>query len=78
MKQGTPRLKTGLAEMLKGGVIMDVTTPEKKTTKAGGAPSWRWSAFLRIFARTAAWPVWLTRLLSKQLWRCLLYTSRCV
>jgi len=26
---GTPRLKTGLAEMLKGGVIMDVTTPEQ-------------------------------------------------
>jgi len=26
---GSPRLKTGLAEMLKGGVIMDVTTPEQ-------------------------------------------------
>jgi pyridoxal 5'-phosphate synthase pdxS subunit len=26
---GTPRLKTGLAEMLKGGVIMDVTTAEQ-------------------------------------------------
>ena len=29
MEQGTIRLKTGLAEMLKGGVIMDVTTPEQ-------------------------------------------------
>lgn len=29
MEQGTLRLKTGLAEMLKGGVIMDVTTPEQ-------------------------------------------------
>ncbi len=29
MEQGTWRLKTGLAEMLKGGVIMDVTTPEE-------------------------------------------------
>lgn len=30
MKQiGTPRVKTGLAEMLKGGVIMDVTTAEQ-------------------------------------------------
>lgn len=29
MKKGTLRLKTGLAEMLKGGVIMDVTTPEQ-------------------------------------------------
>jgi pyridoxal 5'-phosphate synthase pdxS subunit len=26
---GTPKLKTGLAEMLKGGVIMDVTTAEQ-------------------------------------------------
>ena len=29
MEQGTLRLKTGLAQMLKGGVIMDVTTPEQ-------------------------------------------------
>ena len=29
MEKGTLRLKTGLAEMLKGGVIMDVTTPEQ-------------------------------------------------
>lgn len=29
MEHGTLRLKTGLAEMLKGGVIMDVTTPEQ-------------------------------------------------
>lgn len=29
MEQGTFRLKKGLAEMLKGGVIMDVTTPEQ-------------------------------------------------
>jgi pyridoxal 5'-phosphate synthase pdxS subunit len=28
-RTGTLRLKTGLAEMLKGGVIMDVTTPEQ-------------------------------------------------
>ena len=26
---GTMRVKSGLAEMLKGGVIMDVTTPEQ-------------------------------------------------
>ncbi len=31
MEKGTLRLKTGLAEMLKGGVIMDVTTPEQAT-----------------------------------------------
>jgi pyridoxal 5'-phosphate synthase pdxS subunit len=29
MELGTLRLKVGLAEMLKGGVIMDVTTPEQ-------------------------------------------------
>ncbi len=37
MEQGTFRVKKGLAEMLKGGVIMDVTTPEQATIaeKAG-------------------------------------------
>lgn len=35
---GTTRLKTGLAEMLKGGVIMDVTTPEQaKIAEEAGA-----------------------------------------
>lgn len=29
MEQGTFSVKAGLAEMLKGGVIMDVTTPEQ-------------------------------------------------
>jgi len=29
MEQGTFRVKAGLAEMLKGGVIMDVVTPEQ-------------------------------------------------
>ncbi len=29
MQKGTLQLKSGLAEMLKGGVIMDVTTPEQ-------------------------------------------------
>ena len=28
-RTGTTRVKTGLAQMLKGGVIMDVTTPEQ-------------------------------------------------
>ena len=38
MEQGTIRLKTGLAEMLKGGVIMDVTTPEQaKIAEDAGA-----------------------------------------
>src|SRR3970282_1031637 len=29
MEQGTWKVKVGLAEMLKGGVIMDVTTPDQ-------------------------------------------------
>lgn len=38
MKQGTLTVKTGLAQMLKGGVIMDVTTPEQaKIAEAAGA-----------------------------------------
>ncbi|MFC5994037.1 pyridoxal 5'-phosphate synthase lyase subunit PdxS, partial [Pseudonocardia hispaniensis] len=28
-QQGTARVKRGMAEMLKGGVIMDVVTPEQ-------------------------------------------------
>jgi pyridoxal 5'-phosphate synthase pdxS subunit len=37
-KTGTLTLKTGLAEMLKGGVIMDVTTPEQaKIAEEAGA-----------------------------------------
>jgi pyridoxal 5'-phosphate synthase pdxS subunit len=38
MEQGTYRVKLGLAEMLKGGVIMDVTTPEQaKIAEDAGA-----------------------------------------
>lgn len=38
MEKGTIRLKTGLAEMLKGGVIMDVTNPDQaKIAEDAGA-----------------------------------------
>ncbi len=38
MEAGTWRVKTGLAQMLKGGVIMDVVTPEQaKIAEAAGA-----------------------------------------
>jgi len=38
LEQGTFRVKAGLAEMLKGGVIMDVTTPEQaKIAESAGA-----------------------------------------
>ena len=37
-EKGTLRLKVGLADMLKGGVIMDVTTPEQaKIAEDAGA-----------------------------------------
>ena len=38
METGTFRVKAGLAEMLKGGVIMDVVTPDQaKVAEAAGA-----------------------------------------
>lgn len=38
MEQGTSTVKTGLAQMLKGGVIMDVVTPEQaKVAEESGA-----------------------------------------
>lgn len=38
VEKGTFRVKSGLADMLKGGVIMDVTTPEQaKIAEAAGA-----------------------------------------
>src|SRR6187455_2478804 len=38
METGTFRVKAGLAEMLKGGVIMDVVTPEQaKVAEEAGA-----------------------------------------
>ena len=36
MEKGTFQLKSGLAEMLKGGVIMDVTTPEQAKIAGSG------------------------------------------
>jgi len=40
MEKGTLKVKVGLAEMLKGGVIMDVTTPEQaKIAQEAGAVS---------------------------------------
>ena len=36
---GTMRVKSGLAEMLKGGVIMDVTTPSRRGSPRTPAPA---------------------------------------
>ncbi len=54
----TIQIKTGFAEMFKGGVIMDVVTPDQARIAEAPArpPSWHWNAFLPTSARTAAWP----------------------
>jgi hypothetical protein len=54
---GTLRVKTGLAEMLKGGVIMDVVTPSRRRSPRmpGRSPSWPSSGFRPTSAGRAAW-----------------------
>lgn len=44
-KKGSFQVKSGLAQMLKGGVIMDVSTPEQAVIarKPAPAPLWLWS-----------------------------------
>lgn len=47
MEQNRQELNRNLAQMLKGGVIMDVTTPSRHASprRLAPAPSWPWSAF---------------------------------
>ena len=60
MEKGTFQLKSGLAEMLKGGVIMDVTTPEQaKIAQEAGACAVM--ALERVPARPGASPAWPIR-----------------
>lgn len=56
MSENRYELNKNLAQMLKGGVIMDVTTPEqaKIAEAAAPAPSWRSSASPQTSARRAA------------------------
>ena len=56
--QKTWREKVGLAEMLKGGVIMDVVTPSRRRSPKTPArsPSWPLSASLPTSAPRAASP----------------------
>mgnify|MGYP000028451514 CR=1 FL=1 len=51
-------LNKNLAQMLKGGVIMDVTTPEqaKLQKKPAHAPSWHSNGFLPTSVQPAAFP----------------------
>ena len=59
MAENRYELNKQLAQMLKGGVIMDVTTPEQaKIAEAAGACAvWRWREFLQIFVQQAGYPV---------------------
>lgn len=47
------KLNAQLAQMLKGGVIMDVTTPEQARI-AEAAVLWHWKRFLPISVQQAA------------------------
>ena len=68
MEKGTFQLKSGLAEMLKGGVIMDVTTPEQaKIAQEAGACAVM--ALERVPAeRPEASPAWPIRPSSSASW----------
>ena len=48
------KLNKELAQMLKGGVIMDVTTSQRKLVPV---PLWHWSGFLQTSVQPAAFPV---------------------
>ena len=59
---GTMRVKSGLAEMLKGGVIMDVTTADQaRIAEEAGACAVmaleRVPADIRARAASRAWPI---------------------
>ena len=62
-EKGTFRVKSGLAEMLKGGVIMDVTTAEQATIaeKAGAVAVMALERSRQTSARTVGSPAWPTR-----------------
>lgn len=51
-------LNKELAQMLKGGVIMDVTTPEQARIAQEQAParSWPWNGSRQIYGPPAAFP----------------------
>ena len=52
------KLNKELAQMLKGGVIMDVTTPEQRKLPKQQAhvQLWRWSAFRLTSVQQAVFP----------------------
>ena len=52
------QLNKQLAQMLKGGVIMDVTTPEqaKQQRRPGPVRSWHWKGFRQTSVQPEACP----------------------
>merc|ERR1712189_114735 len=54
-KTGTFKVKSGMAQMAKGGIIMDVVNAEQAriAENAELVPSWLWSVFRLIFVKTA-------------------------
>jgi hypothetical protein len=60
---GTLRVKTGLAEMLKGGVIMDVVNAEQADGRGrrGSGRDVARAGPCRYPSSQAAWRGWLTR-----------------
>lgn len=74
MKQtGTELVKRGMAEMQKGGVIMDVINAEQaKIAEAAGAVAvMALERSRQIFAKQAVLHVWLILELLRRLWGCL-------
>lgn len=63
MEKGTFQLKSGLAEMMKGGVIMDVTTPEqaKIAQEAGACAVMALERVPADIRKAGAWPAWPIR-----------------
>ena len=58
MKENRYELNKQLAQMLKGGVIMDVTTPSRQRSqkKQVHVQSWHWKESRQISVRQAAYP----------------------
>ena len=64
IRKGTFTLKSGLAQMLKGGVIMDVTTPEQAriAQEAGACAVMALERVPEISASPELWPAWRIRI----------------
>ena len=59
MAENRYKLNKQLAQMLKGGVIMDVTTPEQAKSQRQQVlvQLWRWREFLQISVQPVVYPV---------------------